>query len=139
MKVLIIVVALVLVLAALGYYAFLSGRRLWRSVREATSTGANAGARLAEPFSTYPPLPADLPLASPFVEERRVAAWQDLRRVHRTRRALRNARLSRATNRWQAIDPRDDAFAHLDRRAARQSWELRRQARNASATSDAQR
>ncbi len=133
MKALVIVV----VVALLAIYLVLSLRKLWHSVRSAMNMGARVGGQLSEPFSKYPPLPADPPLASPFEEERRVAAWQDLRRVHRTRTLLRNARMRRATSRWQAIDPQAHPYSHLDRKAAKKAWTQRRGEHAASSIPDA--
>ena len=58
MKALIITLIVVLVITGLGYYAFLNGRKLWRSVQAALGRVGELGTKVSEPFSKYPPLPA---------------------------------------------------------------------------------
>ena len=126
MKILIVVV----VIALLAVYLAASLRRLWRSVRSAVKMGGELGGKMAEPFSKYPPLPADAPLASPFEPERRAAARQDRQRVRGERGRLRTARLRRATFRWRNIDPHVHPYAHLDRRQAKEAWTARQALRH---------
>ncbi|MFT0847146.1 hypothetical protein VR010_05240 [Actinomycetaceae bacterium L2_0104] len=126
MKILIVVV----VIALLAVYLVLSVRRLWRSVRSAMAIGGELGGKMAEPFSKYPPLPADPPLASPFESERREAARKDRQRVRDERGRLRTARLRRATLRWSVIDPNVHPYAHLDRRQAKEAWTARQALRH---------
>ncbi len=132
MKALIITLIVVLVLAGLGYYAFLNGRKLWRSVQAALGLVGELGTKVSEPFSKYPPLPAPEPLASPFERERRVAAWQDLQRVHAERSRLRQARVKRATGRWDRVDVSSEPFTRLDRAAAKEKWAQRKEMRAAA-------
>lgn len=132
MKALIITLVVVLVLAALGYYAFLNGRKLWRSVQAALGLGATIGGQLAEPFSKYPPRPAPEPIASPFERERRIAALDDLQRVHAVRSRLRRARVKRAAGRWGSIDVTSEPYTRLDRAAAKANWALRQEIRAAA-------
>ena len=132
MKALIITLIVVLVIAALGYYAFLNGRKLWRSVKAALGLAGELGTKVAEPFSNYPPLPAPEPLASPFERERRVAAWEDLQRVHAERSRLRRARVKRATGRWDRINVNREPYSRLHRATAKARWAQRKDMRAAS-------
>ncbi len=91
MQALDITLIVVLVIAALEYYAFLNGRKLWRSVQAAMGLAGDIETKVPEPFSKYPPLPAPEPGAPPFEKERRAAALQDLQRVHAERLRLRRA------------------------------------------------
>ena len=132
MQALIITLIVVLVIAALGYYAFLNGRKLWRSVQAAMGLVGELGTKVAEPFSKYPPLPAPEPIAPPFDRERRKAALNDLQRVHAERSRLRRARLKRATGRWDRIDVVKEPYSRLDRAAAKAHWAQRKDIRAAA-------
>ena len=132
MKALIITLIVVLVIAALGYYAFLNGRKLWRSVQAAMGLAGDIGTKVTEPFSKYPPLPAPEPIAPPFEKERRAAALQDLQRVHAERTRLRRARLKRVASRWGRIDVAQEPSTRLDRATAKANWAQRKEIRAAA-------
>ncbi|MGO1591451.1 MAG: hypothetical protein ACTHW1_06680 [Ancrocorticia sp.] len=122
MKILLIILVTLVVLACLVLYAFFSGRAVFRSGKRAMTIVTDAGTHLAEPFSRYEPLPADDPIASPFLPERRAQAIADLRRVAAVRAVNRRARLERSTARW-AVGINPDRF---DLPRARARWEERK-------------